>query len=297
MKTEKWVYPLVFLAVIIGLIAISAEIDWFWNGGLYDTVPVKELAFVFLFGVFTPVVVLFGFYIIKKMPLSADKPSPLQGDRKKFVWSIIIIVILQNTIPVVYLLLDRDLIIIDVTLAILLFGNFVAMAALAAYYPIHPDESKQTKRWFLFFLIGVFSFYVMIGGIIGVSWMIPDLKLIYWILMWGVVMPMTFVFLGLCWKARTGERRQAFNIAFGGILIQYSFLEDVLFYALNGQPQPTGYNALLNLPIDIAHLFGHQGIALTPAELLIWLVIMLSLGVLIIFDVPYQIYHRLRSKA
>lgn len=293
---ENFVNSLIFLAVIIGLIAISAEIDWFWNGGLHGTVAFKELAYIFLFGIFVPFVTLFGFYVIRKIPISGEPFIGSPSDRKKFIWSLLIILVLQNTIPVVYLLMDRNLVVIDVILAVMLFANFIAMAALAAYFPVHSEEPKRVKNWLLFFLIGVLPFYVLIGGVIGLSWMIPDLKLLYWILMWGVVMPITFVFLGVSWKTRTGSARKAFNIAFGGIIIQYSFLEDVLFYALNGQPQPTGYTALLNLPIDLAHLFGHQGIAITPIELLIWIIIMFSIGIPIIFDVPYQVYQKFLRK-
>ncbi|MHA1265616.1 MAG: hypothetical protein ACTSRS_10305 [Candidatus Helarchaeota archaeon] len=291
---EKIRYPLIFLIVIIGLIAISAEIDWFWEGGLQGTEELKELAFIFLFGVFIPVVLLFGFYI-QKGSSSIKVPLPNKNDRKRFIWSIIIILILQNLIPIFYLFLNRDETIIDIILAILLLGNFVAMGTLAAYFPLHKEPSKRMKRWFLFFLIAILPFYILIASIIWITWMIPDLKLIYWILMWGVLMPLTFVFLGVSWKSRTGMARESFNIAFGGILIQYSFLEDFLYYALNGQPQPVSYNALLNLPIDLAHLFGHQGVGLSPVELGIWMGIIITIGILILFDIPYQIYQKLKG--
>jgi len=63
---------------------------------------------------------------------------------------------------------------------------------------------------------------------------------------------------------------------------------------LNGQPQPSGgYQALLNFPLDISRLFGHQGVALTPTELVLWMIIMISIAVIVLFDVPYQVYKKI----
>jgi nitric oxide reductase large subunit len=64
---------------------------------------------------------------------------------------------------------------------------------------------------------------------------------------------------------------------------------------LNGQPQPAGYTALLNLPIDLARLFGHQGVPLTPKELYLWMSIIICVAIVIIFDIPFPIYNKIRK--
>ncbi|NVM53505.1 MAG: hypothetical protein HWN66_07345 [Candidatus Helarchaeota archaeon] len=300
--SDKVIYPLIFLGIFVLLIAISAEVDWFWNGGLYGTVAFKELAFVWLFSVLLPLILIIGWLIMERFPQRVKEPTPIEGDKKKFIWWIIILLIIQNTVPVFYIVFDRDLLYVDLVIAVLLIINFIAFAAIAAFFPIHSENAKRRKRWLIFFLIGVLPFYVLVGGLIGASWATTGgtqetLKLIYWIMMWGMVMPLSFVFLGVSWKNGRGESRKAFNIAFAGILMQYSFLEDFLFYALNGQPQPPlGYTALLNFPLDIARLFGHQTVALTTVELLIWMIIMISIAVVIIFDIPYIVYKKITKK-
>ncbi len=297
--TDNLIWPLIFLGIFILLIAISAEVDWFWNGGLYGTVPLKELAYVWLFSVLMPLLLIIGWILINKLPKEGKEPVRREGDKKKFIWMIIIILIMQNTVPVFYLVFNRDQLFVDVIIAGLLIGNFIAMAALAEYIPVPSEQAKIRKRWLKYFLIAVLPFFVLVGGLIGASWAVTGgtqdtLKLIYWIMMWGVVMPLSFVFLGVSWKLGGGESRKAFNIGFAGIIMQYSFLEDFLFYALNGQPQPPGgYQALLNFPLDISRLFGHQGVALNTMELVIWMTIMISLAVIVLFDVPYLVYKKI----
>lgn len=296
---DQLLWPLIFLGIFVLLIAISAEVDWFWNGGLYGTVPLKELAYVWLFSVLIPLILIIGWVLLNKLPKEGSEPVRIEGDKKKFIWSIVIILIMQNMVPVFYMMFNRDELFVDLIIAILLIVNFIAMAALAAFIPIPSQKTKIRKRWLMYFLIAVLPFYVLVGGLIGASWAVTGgtqdtLKLIYWIMMWGVVMPLSFVFLGVSWKLGTGESRKAFNIGFAGILMQYSFLEDFLFYVLNGQPQPLGgYQALLNFPLDISRLFGHQGIALTPTELVIWMIIMISIAVIVLFDVPYLVYKKI----
>lgn len=204
---------------------------------------------------------------------------------------------MQNSVPVLYMLLNRDELYVDLSVAVLLIINFVAMAAMAAFFPIHSESSNRKKRWVIFFLLAVVPFYVMVGGLIPVTRAIPDLKIIYWIMMWGMVMPLSYVFLGASWKNGGRSSRKAFNIALAGIIMQYSFLEDFLFYALNGQPQPVGgYTALLNFPLDISRLFGHQGVPMNTIELLIWMTIMIAIAVVVIFDVPHLIYKKISKK-
>ena len=246
-----------------------------------------------------PLLLLIGWIILKISLHKGAEPVRVEGHKKKFIWSIVIILIMQNMIPIFYLMFNRDELFVDILIAFLLIANFIAMAALAAFIPIPSKEGQSRRRLLMYFLFAVLPFYVLVGGLIGASWAVTGgtqdtLKLIYWIMMWGVVMPLSFVFLGVSWKLGRGESRKAFNIGIAGILIQYSFLEDFLFYALNGQPQPPGgYTALLNFPLDISRLFGHQGIPLTPIELVIWMIIMISIAVIVLFDVPYLIYKKI----
>ncbi len=296
-STNNFVYPLIFLGLFVLLIGISAEVDWFWNGGLHGTIKFKELAYVWLFVVLMPLLLIFGWLLMKKFPKTGGDPMPIEGDRNKFIWSIIFILVMQNMVPIFYLLFNRDEFFIDLVIAVLMIINFISMSAMAAFFPIHSESSARNKRWLIFFLFAVLPFYILVGVLIGVTWIVPDLKIIYWIVMWGLVLPMSFVFLGMSWKNGGGNPRKAFNIAFAGIIMQYSFLEDFFFYALNGQPQPAGgYEALLHFPLDISRLFGHQGVALTPTELLIWMIIMLALAALIVLDVPFLVYKKLRNK-
>jgi hypothetical protein len=292
---DKLIVPLIFLGIFILMVAISAEVDWFWSQGIGGGGSMKELSFVWLFAVLLPLVLVIGWLMMERFPAKVNEPSPIEGDKKKFIWSIIILVIAQNSIPAFYFLF-RDELFGDLAIAVLFIMNFIAMASIAAYFPIHTDEAKRRKRWLIFFLLAIIPFYVQVGALIGITWIFPDIRIIYWILMWGIVMPLSFVFLGVSWKNGRGEPRKAFNIAMAGILIQYSFLEDFLFYALNGQPQPATYDALLYFPLDIAHLFGHQGVGITPSELLIWMIIIIVIAVVILFDVPYTLYQKISSK-
>lgn len=293
--------PLIFLGIYFLLIAISAEVDWFWNNRLYDPTEPGEIAYIWLLAVLLPLILIIGWLIMERFPKRVKEPAPVEGDKKKFIWSIILVLIFQNMIPVFYLVFDRDELYVDLIIAILLLVNFIGFSAIAAFFPIHSENAKRRKRWLIFFLIAVLPFYILVSVLIGASWNATGdtqqtLKLIYWIIMWGVLMPMSFVFLGMSWKNGRGESRKAFNISFAGILMQYSFLEDFLFYALNGQPQPAGYNALLNFPLDVARFFGHQGVALNTVELLIWMLIMISLAVIVIFDIPYKLYEKKFSR-
>jgi hypothetical protein len=51
----------------------------------------------------------------------------------------------------------------------------------------------------------------------------------------------------------------------------------------------------INMPIDLIRLFGYQGVLLTPGEFFLWIGIMICIAVVVILDVPFLFYKKIRK--
>ncbi len=106
---------------------------------------------------------------------------------------------------------------------------------------------------------------------------------------------MTFFYLivAIGWKLGGGTKRQSWNIFVAGTLLQYSTLEDFLYFFLNGQPLPGTWPWMSNFVINLEILFGHVP---TDLDLLIFCLIISIIALFILFDGHGYIWTKIREK-
>lgn len=127
---------------------------------------------------------------------------------------------------------------------------------------------------------------------------------LYWIFLWGLFCVFTYLIWGIGWKFGGGSMRQTFNITFALIWLQYSTLEDFIYYlpyTLMGYfksipdfllfPHP----ALDNFLIPLSLIFGHPGTPINTIEMMIWCTIIIAISLFVLFDCPYLIYKKLKK--
>jgi hypothetical protein len=278
---------LVFVMTII-LIAASAEVDWWWQQGKLGF-P-NTLVWIWLFGGTLGLCIIFSLLLWYIGDTAQVESKPW---KKKFVIVLVLSIIGHNLVFVTYIL---SLILL---IPVVLIFTLTMMCIMPAIVP-RPAEQKKQQLYIL--LMAILFVVPLMGGLsvfINLTWLTPAdsfLTTIYWIFIWGFVMPAIYMTLGLGFKMGGGKPREAFNIGFAGILMQYSLLEDFLFYMLQGQALPETWPWLSNFILPLEHIFGHPGVAITTGEMTIWLIIMTIFAVIVLFDIYGKIWDRIRAK-
>jgi len=109
---------------------------------------------------------------------------------------------------------------------------------------------------------------------------------------WGLLMTFFYLIIAIGWKLGGGSKRQSWNIFVAGTLLQFSTLEDFLFYLINGQPLPGLWPWLRDFVINLEWLFGHVP---TDLDLLIFCLIVSTIAILILFDVHGYVWKKIKK--
>ncbi len=275
---------LLMFAMIIVLIACSALVDWWWEQGKLGF----QTFFVWfwLFGGTLGLCLLFSLALWHIGETAPDENKPW---KKFFVIALILAIVGHNLVFLTYMM--------SVTLAVspsLLF-TIIMMSLLPAILPRHENTKRQILYVLLMVMFVVLPFMIGVSMFIHLSWLNPAEAIfttLYWIFIWGFVMPAIYMTLAFGYRMGGGKTRHVFNIALAGTFMQYSLLEDLFFYLLTGTPLPATWPWLSNFIFPLEAIFLHPGIAISTIEMLIWFSIMTVISVIILFDIYGIIWDR-----
>jgi hypothetical protein len=274
-SSEKWWTKLVILGIFIGIVAITAKVDWgAENPGLGPGFMIGWLfGGLLTLGIVLPI--LF-------MHLAGNETREREESDKKWFIIALIIYTVANGIPVVFYVI---------------LGNppgFFLFLQLGLFGLI-PAFILQPKGIKMRYIVLVILFAAVLAPLAVLVFLTDPAveQFLYYLFFWGLFCVFLYLFIAIGWKLGGGTRRQSWNIFMAGMLVQFSTLEDFLYYLLNGQSLPPNWYWLEDFVINLVKLFGHDP---TSLDLLIFCVIMMSIAVLILFDVHGYLWDRYIKK-
>jgi hypothetical protein len=274
-----WIKPIIF-CIFIGIVAVTAEVDWVAENSEVGLIFRYTWLFSLLFlGIILPIVFMY---------LAGNNiRERANSDKKWFIISFILFAIANGIPPIFYIILEQ-------TPGFFLFLQL----GLFGLVPAFIFQPKSLKIRFLILIILFVAVLVplafLINLIIGELWLNPLMdKTIYYLLFWGIFSVFLYFFIAIGWKFGGGTRRQSWNIFVAGMLIQYSTLEDFLYFLLNGQSLPGTWPWMNNFVINLEALFGHIP---TDLDLLIFCLIVSAIAIFILLDGHGYIWTKIKQK-
>jgi hypothetical protein len=276
LTNSKWWLKLLILGIFIGIVALTAEVDWaaenpalgegvligWLFGGLVTAGLLLPIAFMYLTG--------------------NTIPERNPTDKKWFIISLVLYAI-ANGIPVIfYVVLEQA-------------PGFFLFLQLGLFGLI-PAFILQPQRLKIRYLIIVILFAAVLAPLAVLILTVNPAteKFLYYLFFWGLFCVFLYLFTAIGWKFGGGSRRQSWNIFMAGMLIQFSTLEDFLYYLLNGQALPGQWPWMKDFVINLEALFGHIP---TDSDLLLFCLILTTFALLILFDVHGYLWdHYLKKK-
>jgi hypothetical protein len=284
-RSNSWKKMLIVLAIFIIVIIFTAEVDWAMeNYQVGIAFRLIWLISLLSLGIILPI----GF-----MYLAGNKESERGESDKKWLIIAVILFLIANGIPVVFY------VIIGIPPQFLLYLQLSLFGLIPAFFL----QPKKFNHRILILIILFVAIIVPIGilvnltidGIWAAEMVLPDSadKTMYYLSFWGLLMTFFYLILAIGWKLGGGTKRQSWNIFIAGSLLQFSTLEDFLFYLLNGQPLPGAWPWLSNFVIDLRTLFGHIP---TDLDLLAFCLIVSAIAIFILFDGHGYIWSKIKEK-
>ncbi|MFX1364448.1 MAG: hypothetical protein ACFFCE_04840 [Promethearchaeota archaeon] len=281
-NSNSWIKKLIILGVFIYVIFLTAGLDWAAeHSGVGITTRFLWLIGLISLGLILPV----GF-----MYLAGDKEIEREESDKKWFIIAIILFLVGNGIPIVFYL------ILEISPGFFLYVQLILFGLVPTFF-IQPKKSKYR----ILILIILFTMIIIPLGIL-VNFTINDLwyagvtdKTMYYLSFWGLLMTFFYLIIAIGWKLGGGSKRQSWNIFVAGTLLQFSTLEDFLYFFTNGEPLPGPPNHwywMENFVINLKALFGHNP---TSFDLLIFCLIISSIAIFILFDVHGYIWKKIKS--
>lgn len=283
-KSKSWLKNLLILLIFIGIIMITAEVDWVAeHSGVGITVRLIWLILLLSLGLTLPVVFLY---------LAGNKDIERDNRDKKWFIIAIILFLIANGIPIIFY------VVIGISPGFFLYLQLILFGLIPAFF-LQP----KLKKYRLIILILLFAIIIVPIGIF-VNFTIDDIwiqqglgvdpidKTIYYLSFWGLLMTFFYLMIAIGWKLGGGSKRQSWNIFVAGTLLQFSTLEDFLYYLLNGQSLPGEWPWLRNFVINLEALFGHVP---RDLDLLIFCLIVSLIAILILFDVHGYIWKKIKK--
>ncbi len=277
---ENWKKKLMILGILIGIIMITAELDWAAeHSSVGWTLRSFWIALLIQIGIFLPM----GFIYLAGNNIIPRK----KNDSKLFLISLILFG-LANGIPIYFYVG------VGISPGFLLYLQLILMGLIPAYI-LQPKNVGL--RHFILVMLSL-TILIPIGYFINDAiddlWAgTPTMDTLYYMFFWGLFMPFLYLILAIGWKFGGGSKRQSWNIFVSAMLLQTSTLEDFFYFLLNGQPLPGVWPWMKNFVINLEVLFGHVP---TDLDLLIFCSIITSIAILILFDVHGYIWNKYISK-
>ena len=280
LQREKLWTKFLILGVFIGIVAVTAEVDWaaentevglvfrsFWLIALLSLGLILPILFIHLAG--------------------NKEYEKKKSDRKWFIIALIIFIFANGIPPVFYIILGQTP------------GFFLYLQlALFGLVPAFTFQPKTIRLRYsiltVLFVIVILPLGILVNLVINELWLNPMMdKTLYYLLFWGLLSVFLYFLIAIGWKFGGGSKRQSWNIFISGMLIQYSTLEDFLYFLLNGAPLPNSWPWMSNFVINLESLFGH--IPMTP-DLILFCVITMIIAIFILFDGHGFLWKKFKKK-
>ena len=280
-NSNSWIKKIIVLGIFIGVILLTAEVDWAAEHSEVGLV----LRLVWLISLLSLGLILpIGF-----MYLAGNKESERGKSDKKWFIVAIILFLFANGIPIVFY------VILGISQGFFLYVQLILFGLIPAFFL----QPKKFNYRILILLILFAAIIAPIGFLVNST--IDDLwyagvtdKTMYYLSFWGLLMTFLYLIIAIGWKLGGGSKRQSWNIFVAGTLLQYSTLEDFFYFFLNGQPLPGAWPWMSNFVINLEILFGHVP---TDVDLLIFCLIISSIAIFILFDGHGYIWNKLKHKS
>jgi len=278
-ENNSWIKKLIVLIIFLGVVILTAELDWaaehsevgigvrlIWLISLMSLGLILPIGFVFLAG---------------------NKGIERgESDKKWFIIAIVLFLI-ANGIPITFY------VVLGTPQGFLLYVQLALFGLIPAYI----FQPKTMKNKILALLILFLVITVPIGIFVNLT--IDDLwysgvgdKTMYYLSFWGLLMTFFYLIVAIGWKFGGGSKRQSWNIFVSGTLLQYSTLEDFLYFLLNGQSLPGTWSWMSSFVINLEALFGRIP---TDFDLLIFCLIISVIALFILFDIHGYIWNKIKS--
>lgn len=280
--SKPWVKKLIILAIFIGVIMITAELDWAAENPSVG-LPIRLLWLIMLLslGLILPIAFMY---------LAGNKKLERGESDKKWLIIAIILFLIANGIPIIFY------VVLGKSQSFLLYLQLALFGLIPAFFL----QAKKTKIRLLTLVILFVLVIVPIGILVNMT--IDDIwyggvtdKTMYYLSFWGLLMTFFYLIIAIGWKIGGGSKRQSWNIFIAGTLLQYSTLEDFFYFLLNGEslPGPPLYwHWMENFVINMKVLFGEQ---ITSFELLIFCLIISVIAIFVLFDGYGFIWNKIKS--
>ena len=278
-EKNSWKKNLLILAIFVIVIILTAEVDWAAeHSEVGIVVRLTWLISLLSLGLVLPI----GFVY-----LAGNKESERgESDKKWFIIAIILFLI-ANGIPIIFY------VILGTPQGFLLYLQLALFGLIPAF--IFQPKTIRNKIIILFILF--MAIIVPIGILVNLT--IEDLwfggvtdKTMYYLSFWGLLMTFFYLIVAIGWKFGGGSKRQSWNIFMAGTLLQYSTLEDFLYFLLNGQPLPGTWPWMSNFVVNLEALFGHIP---TDLDLLVFCLIISAIAIFVLFDGHGYIWNKIKS--
>ncbi|MFX1567020.1 MAG: hypothetical protein ACFFCV_01485 [Promethearchaeota archaeon] len=275
---------MIILAIFIGVILITAELDWaaeHFNIGL--GVQLTWLIILLSLGFILPICFMY---------LAGNKDIERRDSDKKWLIIAIILFLIANGIPIIFY------VILGNPPGFLLYLQLALFGLIPAFF-LQPKEIKNRILLLaILFLTIIIPIGILVQITIGEVWAqliaygSAD-KTMYYLAFWGLLMTFFFLIIAVGWKLGGGSKRQSWNIFIAGTLLQYSTLEDFFYFILNGQSLPGTWPWMSNFVINLELLFGHVP---TDLDLFIFCLIISIIAIFILFDGHGYIWTKIKAR-
>ena len=279
-NSNSWIKKLIILFIFIGVIMLTAEVDWAAeHPDVGIAVRLIWLISLLSLGLILPILFMY---------FAGNEESETGESDKKWFLIAIILFLIANGIPVIFY------VILGISPGFFLYLQLILFGLIPAFF--HQPKKMNYRILILVILFGaiIIPLGVLVNLTINDIWYegVVD-KTMYYLSFWGLVMTFFYLIVAIGWKLGGGTKRQSWNIFVAGTLLQYSTLEDFLYFLLNGKPLPGNWPWMSDFVINLEVLYGHIP---TDLDLLIFCLIISIIALFILFDGHGYIWTKIREK-
>jgi hypothetical protein len=278
-KPNSWKTKLIILAAFILVIINTAEVDWAAENesvGLF--IRIFWLASLLGLGLLLSLGIIY---------LAGNRDAERTEKDKKWLIVAIILFLVANGIPIIFYIF------IGTSQGFFLYVQLVLFGLIPAFFLQPKRKIRRLQLILILYALIILPLGILVNFTIDDLWSGATDKTMYYLSFWGLLMTFYYLIIAIGWKLGGGTKRQSWNIFIAGTLLQYSTLEDFLYFFLNGQALPGVWPWMSNFVINLEALFGRIP---TDFDLLIFCSIISTIAILILFDVHGLIWKKVKSK-
>jgi len=269
----------IILAIFLGVIIITAEVDWAAEH------PIVGLGFRYFWlilllslGLILPILFIY---------LAGGENREHNESEKRFFIISVILFIIANGIPIIFY------VILGISPGFFLYLQLILFGFIPAFFPGLRNNKLRIIMLVLLYIVIILPIGILVNLSITEIWAGATDKTFYYLSFWGLLMSFFYLLIAIGWKLGGGSIRQSWNIFVGGTILQYSTLEDFLYFLLNGQPLPGLWDWMDKFVINLEWLFGRIP---TDFDIMLFCIITSSIALFILFDGHGYIWKKFKER-